>query len=260
MRPSGLHSGVPRSSAVVVVSRRGSAPARASITNTSWFGILSTSPSPCRRMNAIWRPSGDHEGRHLVERPGRERLELPGLDVEEVEVRAAVVEVAAPVALEGVAVDDNRLGCLRALPGAALRGPASSGSGSVTTSTKRLLSGDQAKSEMPPFTSVSLNASPPARFRSQICPPARPAVTRRRPGTGCQGSTGRALAVGRVRQLDLPLPIPAHHPDVGVVLVRVLDGAGDRVGDPLPVRRPLRVPDLAEVVEIVHGQGPLRLP
>src|SRR5262245_4670182 len=43
------------------------------------------------------------------------------------------------------------------------------GSGSSTTSRNRLLSGDHAYSEMPPLTSVSLMASPPARFRSQIC-------------------------------------------------------------------------------------------
>ena len=36
---------------------------------------------------------------------------------------------------------------------------------------KRLLSGDQAHSAIPPLMSVSFSASPPARSRSQTCPP-----------------------------------------------------------------------------------------
>src|SRR5258708_3553146 len=45
----------------------------------------------------------------------------------------------------------------------------SRGSGSPTTNTMRLPSGDQAYSETPPFTSLTLTASPPARSISQSC-------------------------------------------------------------------------------------------
>src|SRR6266540_3482192 len=51
---------------------------------------------------------------------------------------------------------------------------ASLGSGSSTTSTNRLLSGDHAYSDTPPLISVSFTASPPARFSSQICAPFDP--------------------------------------------------------------------------------------
>src|SRR6266568_1345699 len=50
----------------------------------------------------------------------------------------------------------------------------SRGSGSLTTNTRRFASGDHAYSEMPPFTSLTLTASPPARFISQSCPPFAP--------------------------------------------------------------------------------------
>src|SRR6476619_3716462 len=50
----------------------------------------------------------------------------------------------------------------------------SRGSGSSTTKTTRLLSGDQAYSDTPPFTSLTLSASPPARFISQSWPPFAP--------------------------------------------------------------------------------------
>src|SRR4029079_9277803 len=45
----------------------------------------------------------------------------------------------------------------------------SSGSGSSTTRTSRLLSGDHAYSDTPPLRSVNLTASPPARLGNQIC-------------------------------------------------------------------------------------------
>src|SRR5262245_33825299 len=50
----------------------------------------------------------------------------------------------------------------------------SRGSGSVTMNTNRLPSGAQAYSEMPPLTSVTLTASPPARFISHSWPPLAP--------------------------------------------------------------------------------------
>src|SRR5918993_3101833 len=50
----------------------------------------------------------------------------------------------------------------------------SDGSGSWTTRTSRLLSGDHAWSDTPPLMSVSFIASPPARFSSQTCPPFAP--------------------------------------------------------------------------------------
>src|SRR5260221_1310046 len=46
----------------------------------------------------------------------------------------------------------------------------SRGSGSATTNTTCLLSGDHASSETPPFTSLTLIASPPVRFISQSWP------------------------------------------------------------------------------------------
>src|SRR3954468_8123008 len=46
----------------------------------------------------------------------------------------------------------------------------SRGSGSPTTKTRRLPSGAQAYLSTPPFTSLTLTASPPARFSSQSCP------------------------------------------------------------------------------------------
>src|SRR5690242_16194354 len=46
----------------------------------------------------------------------------------------------------------------------------SRGSGSLTTSTRRVLSGDHAKSDTPPLTSVSLLASPPTRFINHTWP------------------------------------------------------------------------------------------
>src|SRR5436189_2964128 len=50
----------------------------------------------------------------------------------------------------------------------------SRGSGSLTTNTTRVLSGDQAYSETPPLTSLTLTASPPARCISHNCPPLAP--------------------------------------------------------------------------------------
>src|SRR4051812_34647308 len=50
----------------------------------------------------------------------------------------------------------------------------SRGSGSLTTNTIRRLSGAHAYSEMPPLTSLTLIASPPARFISHSCPPLAP--------------------------------------------------------------------------------------
>src|SRR5262245_61359248 len=48
--------------------------------------------------------------------------------------------------------------------------PASaSGSGSVTTRTSFLESGDQSKSSTPPLSAVIFSASPPVRGRSQTC-------------------------------------------------------------------------------------------
>src|SRR5215203_3955660 len=46
----------------------------------------------------------------------------------------------------------------------------SRGSGSLTRNTIFLPSGDQAYSFTPPFTSLTLTASPPARFISHSCP------------------------------------------------------------------------------------------
>src|ERR1044071_5374836 len=46
----------------------------------------------------------------------------------------------------------------------------SPGSGSPTTNTTRLLSGDHAYSDTPPLTSLTLSASPPARFISHNWP------------------------------------------------------------------------------------------
>src|SRR6266545_772050 len=46
----------------------------------------------------------------------------------------------------------------------------SRGSGSPTTNTTRVPSGDQAYSDTPPFTSLTLSASPPARFISHSWP------------------------------------------------------------------------------------------
>src|SRR5262249_13531835 len=43
-------------------------------------------------------------------------------------------------------------------------------------------------------------------------------------------------------------------PDVGVALVRVAVDARDRVRDPLPVGRALRVADVAQAVEVVDRQ------
>src|SRR2546428_1961339 len=45
------------------------------------------------------------------------------------------------------------------------------GFGSLTTSTRRFASGDQAKSDTPPLILVSGCASPPARFSNQTCEP-----------------------------------------------------------------------------------------
>src|SRR3954451_6168937 len=50
----------------------------------------------------------------------------------------------------------------------------SRGSGSLTTKTMRFASGDQAYSDTPPLTSLTLIASPPARFISQSWPPLAP--------------------------------------------------------------------------------------
>src|SRR4051812_25606653 len=50
----------------------------------------------------------------------------------------------------------------------------SRGSGSLTTKTRRLPSGAQAYSPMPPLTSLTFTASPPARLRSQSCPSLAP--------------------------------------------------------------------------------------
>src|SRR5215204_876962 len=50
----------------------------------------------------------------------------------------------------------------------------SRGSGSLTTNTMRLLSGDQAYSDTPPLTSLTFTASPPARFISHSWPPLAP--------------------------------------------------------------------------------------
>src|SRR3954447_16454241 len=50
----------------------------------------------------------------------------------------------------------------------------SRGSGSFTMNTIRRLSGDHAYSEMPPLTSLTLTASPPARFMSHSWPPLAP--------------------------------------------------------------------------------------
>src|SRR4030095_15923131 len=45
------------------------------------------------------------------------------------------------------------------------------GSGSLTTSTSRVLSGDHSKSSTPPLLSVSFSASPPLRLSNQTCEP-----------------------------------------------------------------------------------------
>src|SRR5215831_14040620 len=50
----------------------------------------------------------------------------------------------------------------------------SRGSGSSTTKTRRLPSGDQAYSSMPPLTSLTFTASPPPRFISQSWPSLAP--------------------------------------------------------------------------------------
>src|SRR4051812_15726669 len=50
----------------------------------------------------------------------------------------------------------------------------SRGSGSLTTNTRRLPSGAHAYSETPPFTSLTLTASPPARLSSHSCPSLAP--------------------------------------------------------------------------------------
>src|SRR5215831_9690874 len=50
----------------------------------------------------------------------------------------------------------------------------SRGSGSLTTNTRRLPSGAQAYSSMPPLTSLTFTASPPARFSSQSWPSLAP--------------------------------------------------------------------------------------
>src|SRR5262245_46342264 len=50
----------------------------------------------------------------------------------------------------------------------------SRGSGSLTMKTMRLASGAQAYSEMPPLTSLTFTASPPARFINHSCPPLAP--------------------------------------------------------------------------------------
>src|SRR3954467_15518250 len=50
----------------------------------------------------------------------------------------------------------------------------SRGSGSLTMKTMRFASGDQAYSETPPLTSLTLTASPPARFISHSWPSLAP--------------------------------------------------------------------------------------
>src|SRR5438105_11674083 len=51
----------------------------------------------------------------------------------------------------------------------ALLSGGSRGSGSPTTNTTRLLSGDHAYSDTPPLTSLTFRASPPARSISHSC-------------------------------------------------------------------------------------------
>src|SRR4029079_4139996 len=65
------------------------------------------------------------------------------------------------------------------------------------------------------------------------------------------------LAVGGGGHLDLLLAGPARHPDVGVVLVAVLDRARHDVGDPLAVRRSLRIADVLHVVDVIDRQRAL---
>ena len=83
------------------------------MTNRSAFGsLVDVAVSPCRRMKAIWRPSGDHAGDVSSNGAGRQDLGLLRRDVEEIEVGALAAQVAVDVRLEVVAVDDDRLGGL----------------------------------------------------------------------------------------------------------------------------------------------------
>ncbi len=65
------------------------------------------------------------------------------------------------------------------------------------------------------------------------------------------------LAVRRRGHLDFLGAVPARHPDVGVVLVGVLDGPRDDVGDPLAVGRPLRIADVLDVVDVADVERAL---
>ena len=107
------------------------------------------------------------------------------------------------------------------------------------------------------LTSVSLTASPPARLSSQTCGVLR-ALARGHEGEEppVRAPARPRLAFRRRGDLDLLGAVPADHPDVGIVLVGVFDSAGDGVGDPLAVRRALRIADVAQVVEVVDGQRP----
>ena len=169
---------------------------------------------PSCRCDPGRAPLGDEGDRLAVGRPGGQLLvvvaggqllDLAAVAVEEVEVLAPRSEVAVAVELELEAVDDDRLLRLRLLASSLSLSAGAFGSGSLTTSTRRLPSGDQAKSSTPPFCSVNFSASPPERGRIHSCvvvvvvaavreerqEPAVRAPARRPSRTPCPSSGGR---------------------------------------------------------------------
>ena len=174
---------------------------------------------------------------------------------------AQVLQVARVVALELIAIDDDRRLRL-ALPAFHLlrvvrrigvaddeHEPRAVGRPRVVVDAAlhvgellRLAAGAVQQPDLRPLLLLVLVAA--RRRECEVLPVRAPPRTR--------------LAVLARRQLDRLRAVDAHHPDVAVPLVLLDVDQAHRVGNPLAVGRDLRVGDVLELREIVEGERPLR--
>ncbi len=197
-----------------------------------------------------------------VGRPGRERLvlvaggqklRLPSLQLEEVQVVAAPQE-ADPVLLEVEAVDDDRLRppVLAPLPlrGLGIRVACDQGKSLPVGRPDEV--GDAASEVGQPHRLAATPVEQPDLVRVVLVAPAREEGE----GAVVGAPAGRVLALRARGEPQGLRPIPAGHPDVGVPAVLGSVRGRDRVGDPAAVGRHLGVRHRAEPEEIVEGEEP----
>ncbi len=199
-------------------------------------------------MGAVRRPRRIR----LVEASLGERIGRAACDVQQIQMRAARVEITDFIFLEVVAVDHDGRRCLvlvcRVMPWQrvvehherelhAIRRP-------VVVEHVALEVGELARVAAPPVEQ-------PERIRAVFLAATRQEGERR--AVGAEG--GRMLAVARMGHLHGLAAIPARHPDMREPLVPRYIGGADGIGDPLAVGRERGVEHGTQLVEVIDRKG-----